>query len=151
MSKKLKNSGRKPGIPKCYDGKESACQCGFNPWVGKIPWKRKWQPTPVFLLGISQGRRSLAGYSPWDRKESGMTEHACMHISININIALDRLWSECLSEYNLIFPLSLPFFFLPILFTPYHMPDTVMSSGDMIGNTEDVVPTLWRFSVEWER
>ena len=117
MSKKLKNSGRKPGIPRCYDGKESACQCrrlqrhGFNPWVGKIPWKRKWQPTPVFLLGISQGWRSLAGYSPWDRKESGMTEHAYMHISININIALDRLWSECLSEYNLIFPLSLPFFF----------------------------------------
>ena len=36
------------------DGKESACKCetlGFNPWVGKIPWRRKWQPTPVFLPG----------------------------------------------------------------------------------------------------
>ena len=104
-------------FPGDTSGKEPVCQCrrhkrrGFNPWVEKIPWKRKWQPTPVFLLGISQGQRSLAGYSPWDCKESGMTEHACMHISININIALDRLWSECLSEYNLIFPLSLPFFF----------------------------------------
>ena len=41
---------------------------GFNPWVGKIPWRRKWQPTPVFLLGKSHGQRSLAGYSPWGRK-----------------------------------------------------------------------------------
>ena len=51
-------------------GKEPACQCrrhkrcGFNPWVGKIPWKRAWQPTPVFLPGESHGQRSLAGYSP---------------------------------------------------------------------------------------
>ena len=46
---------------------ESSCQCrrcGFNPWAGKIPWRRKWQPTPVFLPGESQGQRSLAGDSP---------------------------------------------------------------------------------------
>ena len=45
-------------------GKESACQCrrhGFNPWIGKIPWRRKWQPTPVFLPGESRGQRSLVG------------------------------------------------------------------------------------------
>ena len=42
----------------------------FDPWVGKIPWRRKWQPTPVFLLGESYGQRSLAGYSPWGCKES---------------------------------------------------------------------------------
>ena len=47
---------------------------GFNPWVGKIPWRRKWQPTPVFLPGESHGRRSLVGYSPWVRKESDTTE-----------------------------------------------------------------------------
>ena len=41
---------------------------GFNPWVGKIPWRRKWQPTPVFLPGNSHGQRSLAGYSPWGHK-----------------------------------------------------------------------------------
>ena len=46
----------------------------FDPWIGKIPWKRKWQPTPVFLPGKSHGQRSLAGYSPWGRKESDMTE-----------------------------------------------------------------------------
>ena len=61
-------------------GKEPSCQCRickrpwFNPWVGKIPWRRKWQPTPVLLLGESHGGRSLVGYSPWGRKESGTTE-----------------------------------------------------------------------------
>ena len=56
-------------------GKESACQCrrhGFDPWVGKIPWRRKWQPTPVFLPGESHRQRSLAGCS---HKEADRTEH----------------------------------------------------------------------------
>ena len=50
--------------------------CGhrFDPWVGKIPWKRKWQPTTVFLPGESHGQGSLVGYSPWDRTESDRTE-----------------------------------------------------------------------------
>ena len=46
----------------------------FNPWVGKVPWRRAWQPTPVFLLGESHGQRSLAGYSPWGHKELDTTE-----------------------------------------------------------------------------
>ena len=41
---------------------------GFDPWVRKILWRRKWQPTPVFLPGKSHGQRSLAGYSSWDHK-----------------------------------------------------------------------------------
>ena len=45
----------------------------FNPWVGKIPWRSEWQPTPVFLPGESHGQRSLAGYSPWGRKKLDMT------------------------------------------------------------------------------
>ena len=52
----------------------------FDLWVGKIPWRRAWQPTPVFLPGELHGQRSLAGYSPQDCKESDMTEvteHAC--------------------------------------------------------------------------
>ena len=59
------------GLPLGLSGKESACQCrrwGFNPWVRKISWKRKWQPTLVFLLGKSHGQRSLEGYSPWGHK-----------------------------------------------------------------------------------
>ena len=46
----------------------------FNPWVGKIPQKRKWQPTPVFLPGESYGQRSLVGYGLQDRKESDTTK-----------------------------------------------------------------------------
>ena len=61
-------------------GKEPACQCRirkrlmFDPWVGKIPWRRKWQPTPVFLPGEFHGQRSLADYNPWGCKESDTTE-----------------------------------------------------------------------------
>ena len=46
----------------------------FNPWIGKIFWKRKWQPTPVLLPGKFHGLRSLVGYSPWGHKESNTTE-----------------------------------------------------------------------------
>ena len=49
---------------------------GFDPWVRKIPWRRKWQPTPVFLPGESHGQRSLAGCSLWSCKESDMIEDA---------------------------------------------------------------------------
>ena len=47
---------------------------GFDPWVGKNPWRRKWQPTAVFLPGEFYGQRSLAGYSPWGHKELDTTE-----------------------------------------------------------------------------
>ena len=63
------------GFPKWRSGKESACHClrykrlKFDHWVRKIPWRRKWQPTPVFLPGKSCGQRSLAGCSPWGCKE----------------------------------------------------------------------------------
>ena len=65
------------GLPWWLSGKESSCQYWrqeFNPWFGKIPWSRKWQPSPVFLPGKSHGWRSLAGYSPWGCKESDRTE-----------------------------------------------------------------------------
>ena len=60
--------------------KEPAWQCrrhkrrGFDPSVGKIPWRRAWQRTPVFLPGESHGQRSLAGHSSWGHKESDTTE-----------------------------------------------------------------------------
>ena len=61
-----------------FSGKEYSCQCrrpGFGPWVRKILWSRKWQPTPVFIPGEFHGQRSLAGYSPWGRKESHTSKH----------------------------------------------------------------------------
>ena len=51
----------------------------FDPWVGKILWRRKWQPTPVFLPGESCGQRNLAGYSPWGCNESDTAEQLRTH------------------------------------------------------------------------
>ena len=45
--------------------RDDSGEAGFDPWVRKIPWRKKQQPTPVFLPGKSHGRRSPAGYSPW--------------------------------------------------------------------------------------
>ena len=67
-------------LPRWHSGKESTCQCRrcrghrFDPWVRKIPGRRKWQATPVFLPGKFHGQRSLAGYNPWGRRESDTTE-----------------------------------------------------------------------------
>ena len=79
------------GLPRWLSGKESVCQCrllGFDPWVGKIPWSRQWQPTPGFLPGKSNGQGSLAGYSPWGHKESDITERAHTHVSISAVVFL---------------------------------------------------------------
>ena len=60
--------------------KKSVCNAGDTGYVGlipgsgRVPWRREWQPTPVFLPGEFHGQRSLAGYSPWDNKELGTTE-----------------------------------------------------------------------------
>ena len=64
-------------FPGSSDGKRVCLQrgrSGFDPWVGKIPWRRKWQPTPILLPGKLRGWRSLVGYSPWDLKESDTTK-----------------------------------------------------------------------------
>ena len=60
--------------------------CGFNPWVRKLPWNRKRQSTPVFLLWESQGQRSLAGYSPWGHKESDTTESLTLSLFTYVNL-----------------------------------------------------------------
>ena len=65
------------GLPLWLRGKELVCQCRrhrFNPWVGKIPWRRERLPTPVFLPGESHGQRNMVGNSPWGCKESDKTE-----------------------------------------------------------------------------
>ena len=77
----------KEGFPGGSEVKASACNAG-SAWVGKIPWRRKCQPTPVFLPAESHGRRSLVGYSPRGRKESDMAER--LHLTSWINIANDQ-------------------------------------------------------------
>ena len=73
------------GLAQWLRGKELTCPCrrhrryGFDPWVGKIPWKRKWQLIPVFLPGESHGERNLAGNNPQGGQESDMTERVHTH------------------------------------------------------------------------
>ena len=73
---------------------------GFDPWVGKIPWRRKWQPSPVFLPGKSHGQRSLVGYCPLGHKESdttkGLSTHTHHVASVSLNLeqfSVLLLWS----------------------------------------------------------
>ena len=78
------------GFPGGAHGKEPACQCRrrkrheFDPWVGKIPWRREWQPTPAVLPGESQGQRSLVGYNPRGQKELDTTEGTQLAHSMSI-------------------------------------------------------------------
>ena len=72
------------GFPGGTSGKESSCQCrrckrySFNPWIGKIRWRRKWQLTSLFLTGKFHGHRNLVGHRPWGCKESDTTDYACI-------------------------------------------------------------------------
>ena len=75
-----------PGFPRGARGKEPTCQCKrrkrrrFSLWVGKIPFRRKWEPAPVSFPGKSHGLKNLVGYSPWSHKESERTdEHTDTH------------------------------------------------------------------------
>ena len=81
------------GFPGGTVGKEPTCQCRrreFDLWVRKIPWRRKQQPTPVFLPGRFQGQRSLASYSPWGHRESDTTERP--HVHMLLLAKLRTLW-----------------------------------------------------------
>ena len=72
----------KHGLLSWYSGKESVCQCRkrvFYPWVGKIPWRRKWKTTPVLLPGKPHGQRRLAGYSPRSCRVSHDSALTCKH------------------------------------------------------------------------
>ena len=86
-------------------GKEPTCQsrrckrCRFDPWVGKIPWRREWQPPPVFLPGESCGQRSLVGCSRWVADESNTTECKCPRSLCTIG--RDVRWhSHCGKHYG---------------------------------------------------
>ena len=105
-------------LPRWFSGKESACQCrrcrrlGFHPWIRKVSWSRKWQPTPVFLPGKSHGQRSLAGYSPWGPKKvkhdlatqkQQQQQQQASHIYsilqfLHLIIKISATWSACFVE-----------------------------------------------------
>ena len=82
LKKKKKLCTSTLGLLRWLSGKESTCQCrrcGFDPYVRKIPWNKKYQPTPEFLPGKSNGQRSLVGCSWCSHKELNMTEWLRAH------------------------------------------------------------------------
>ena len=105
----------------------------FDPWIWKIPWIRKWQPTPIFLPGKSHKQRSLVGYSPWDCKTVGhvLVSKTTATFKENFGALItaskklkERLQFNCLSfqflklekkqiEYNNIILLAPPHYFTP--------------------------------------
>ena len=98
--------------PGWLSGEESACQCRrcrCDPWVRKIPWRRKWQPTLVFLPGKFQGQRSLVGCSPWGRKELNTPERLNMQHTQRSMISRKQSFSYCFFNFNRIFLSSFRF------------------------------------------
>ena len=93
-------------FPGGASGKEPVCQSrrlkryGFNAWVQKVLWRRKWQPTPVFLPGKSHDKRRLVHYSPWGCKESDMTEHLSMQSSLRFAFKID-IFLKCIETYSI--------------------------------------------------
>ena len=86
------------GLPRWRGGKESACQCRrseFNPWVRKIPWSEKWQPTPVFLFEKLHERRSLVGYVCMG-SQRGRQNWA--HVHRHTNGEANRLQDACIEK-----------------------------------------------------
>ena len=88
----------KEELPGGLSGKESTRRCWryrFNPWIEKIPWRKKWQPTPVFLPGKTYRQRSLVGYNPWGTKSwTWLTNWACMPVK-EVNLKrLHILWFQ---------------------------------------------------------
>ena len=103
--------GKKLGFPRGSADKEPACQCRrhkrlrFNPWVRKTPWRRKWQPTPVFLPGEFHGQRSLVDYSPGGHEESiehARTGHVRLWFSLSVKMLTYTLTPLSYLRYSLI-------------------------------------------------
>ena len=117
------------GFPGGSVSRESTCQsscqcrrCRFDLWVGKIPWRRVWQPTPIFLPGKFHGQKNLGGYSPWGHKELDMTELACTHML--------SLWEPIFQVVSAWEPLAPRFHLWPLVIPPGHLSKPKHSSRD---------------------
>ena len=64
---------------------------GFDPWVSKVPWRKEWQPTPVFLPGELHAQRSLVGYSPWGYKTWDMTQQLWLSLNFRESRNIEKL------------------------------------------------------------
>ena len=120
---KTKNLTKMPALARTQwlSSIESTCQGRrrrFNSWVRKIPWRRKWQLTPVFLPGKSHGQRSLEGYGPWGRKKLDTTEQQQQHPILHFwggksdwflaSQLISCLWTRRMDAHCMLYLQSLP-------------------------------------------
>ena len=139
----------KYGLPTWHSAKESTCQCRrhkrlrFNAWVRKIPWSRKWQPTPVSLPKIFHRQRSLTGYSLWGRKEVDTTERLSTNAQARylLGFLFSFTFSHMSSWFNsdYAFSAGLPEVWcgcpsLCLTSGPRRSPCSVVSSGNHLGS-----------------
>ena len=121
------------GLPRWLSNKESACQCSscrrhrrhrFDTWVRKILWRRKWQPTPLFLPGESLGQRSLVCYSLWGCNELDTTEQ--------LSLSLPS-FAICISVFLIFYFITIEFLSISIFvyiymhLSSYHLPSFIPS------------------------
>ena len=121
------------GLPWWLRGWRICLRCkraGFDPWAGKIPWRRKWQPTPAFVPGESHGQRSLAGYGPWGLKES----NTCISLLCSRQLYLDVNRRLRLTMYKTE---------LLILPDPYHLKPISFRLSPIPGNSNFILPTVY--------
>ena len=99
------------GLPWWLSSKESACQCRrhrFDPWDGKISWRKEWQTTPVFLPENSRRQRSLAGYTPWGCKELDTTERLSINTETLSSFHQIRTQEICSTEEGSLWAMLIP-------------------------------------------
>ena len=113
----------------------------FDPWAGKNRWRRKRQPSPVFLSGESHGERSLAGYSPWGRRGLGTTMHASL---------AHCLCSTPLLPHHLGVPSSVPFMSDSprLCLSLFFLLSIILSLSDLSHSEADLV--MYLFKHRWE-
>ena len=93
-----KKTANQEGVPGATSGEEPTCQCrrrkrrGLDPWTRKVPWRRKWHPTPVFLSGEALGQKSLVGCSPWGHNRTRLSTRA--QTSIVQEYRRQELWTN---------------------------------------------------------
>ena len=135
-------SSSKYRLPRWHSDKEATCQCswhkrhGFDPCIRKIPWSRKWQPTPGSSPGKFKGQRSLVGYSPWSCKKCYMTEHTYFSL-INIFKAVNFPLPTTLTNSHR---------FSEVLLST---PNVALKSSQVIRKLFSALSTSLRTSVYW--
>ena len=103
----------------------------FNPWVGKILWSRKWQPTSIFLPGKFHGQRSLTGYTSWGHKETGLSAH--IHTERNSDLE------------NYVLKKLVPLFFLETFNVFNHLKKETKKEPIIFTQFQEYTGVLWEY------